>query len=71
MPPGDSTALARTVLELLGDPDRARALGAGGREVIRRDYHPDTEARRLADVYAQALEPAGTAARPSRPAAAV
>ncbi|MCA1686472.1 MAG: glycosyltransferase family 4 protein [Planctomycetia bacterium] len=53
--PGDSGALARAVLELLADPDRARELGSGGREVIRRDYHPDAEARALADVYRRAL----------------
>jgi glycosyltransferase involved in cell wall biosynthesis len=56
VPPGDSGALARTILDLLSDPDAARRLGALGRAVIRRDYHPDTEARLLADVYRQALD---------------
>jgi len=58
--PGDSGALARSIVELLADRDRARQLGAEGRVVIRRDYHPDTEARLLADVYHHALRPSPT-----------
>ncbi len=54
--PGDSRALSRSILELLADPARARCLGDSGRSLIRRDYHPDTEARSLADVYARALD---------------
>ena len=66
--PGDSAALSRSVLELLADPDRARLLGAEGRVLIQRDYHPDTEARLLAEVYARALAPADPVARATRPA---
>ncbi len=58
--PGDSGALARMILDLLADPERARRLGTEGRAIIRRDYHPETEARLLADVYHQALEGAGS-----------
>jgi glycosyltransferase involved in cell wall biosynthesis len=53
--PGDSAALAGAVLELLSDPARADALGRQGRATILRDFHPETEARRLAEVYAEVL----------------
>jgi sugar transferase (PEP-CTERM/EpsH1 system associated) len=37
-PVGDSAALARVILELAGDDPRRRALGAGGRAVVERQY---------------------------------
>jgi glycosyltransferase involved in cell wall biosynthesis len=55
--PGDSTALARTILELLSDPEHARRLGRRGREAVRRDFDPDAEAQGLAAVYRQVLDP--------------
>jgi glycosyltransferase involved in cell wall biosynthesis len=61
VPPGDSAALARTILELLADPGRTRALGAAGRESIRRDYDPSAEASALAALYRRVL---ADAARP-------
>ena len=55
VPPGDSGALARTILELLADPGRTLALGLAGREAIRRDFDPATEARLLAGLYRRTL----------------
>ena len=51
VPPGDSAALARTILDLLRDPEGAQRLGASGREVIRREFDPEAEARNLVTVY--------------------
>jgi glycosyltransferase involved in cell wall biosynthesis len=51
VPPGDSVALARTILELLGNPTRTRTLGLAGRETIRRDFDPATEVEQLATLY--------------------
>jgi glycosyltransferase involved in cell wall biosynthesis len=56
VPPGDSAALARAIDDLLADPPRAQALGQEGRAMILRDFRPDDEARRLADVYTEALD---------------
>jgi len=56
VPPGDSAALAASLLELLADPDRARRLGEHGRATIERDYQPDSEARLLSEVYRTALD---------------
>lgn len=56
VPPGDSLALARTILNLLQDPDRARALGRNGRAIILRDYQPDAEAQSLANLYHEVLD---------------
>ncbi|HEX6122604.1 MAG TPA: glycosyltransferase, partial [Ktedonobacterales bacterium] len=38
VPPGDAAALAEAISALLDDPARARALGAGGRELVRANY---------------------------------
>lgn len=65
--PGDSSALARGILELLADPERARRLGGEGRAVMRRDFHPDAETRELADLYAGLLD--GAPVDESEPAA--
>ncbi|HMB04434.1 MAG TPA: glycosyltransferase family 4 protein [Isosphaeraceae bacterium] len=61
--PGDSTALARTILALLADPERARSLGRRGRESVRRDFDPEAEAHGLATVYRRVLGP--SAPRPA------
>jgi glycosyltransferase involved in cell wall biosynthesis len=55
VPPGDSGALARTILELLADQPRTRALGLAGRETIRRDFDPAAEVRQLAALYRSVL----------------
>jgi glycosyltransferase involved in cell wall biosynthesis len=55
VPPGDSGALARTILDLLGDPPRTRALGQAGRESIRRGFDPAFEAQALAALYRRVL----------------
>jgi phosphatidylinositol alpha-1,6-mannosyltransferase len=44
----DSTELADTLVALLADPDRARAMGAAGREWMLRDWRWDGSATRLA-----------------------
>ncbi|MBV8382271.1 MAG: glycosyltransferase family 4 protein, partial [Planctomycetaceae bacterium] len=56
IPPGDSAALARTILDLLRDPEGARSLGTRGREVIRRAFDPEAEARNLVTVYHTVLD---------------
>jgi glycosyltransferase involved in cell wall biosynthesis len=60
IPPGDSGALAQTILELLADPARTRRLGQAGREAIRHNFDPEGEADQLTALYRRAL--AGTAA---------
>ena len=55
VPAGDSAALAGAILELLAAPDQAKALGREGRRMILRDYRPDDEAKKLAEVYREAM----------------
>jgi phosphatidylinositol alpha-mannosyltransferase len=50
VPPGDVGALAATLVEVLEDEPRRRALGEGARKVAER-YSWDRIARRLADIY--------------------
>lgn len=51
VPPEDPAALGQAILELLADPDFARKLGEAGRQIIRRDFHPDLEASQLVALY--------------------
>ncbi len=62
VPPGDSGALARTILELLADPARTQALGQAGRELIRREFDPAAEARQLSALYRRVLAAAAAPA---------
>jgi glycosyltransferase involved in cell wall biosynthesis len=57
VPSGNSTALAETLLGLLANPERAWSLARLGREAVRRDFDPDTEAHGLAALYRQILTP--------------
>ncbi len=50
MPPGDPAALAGVLSELLGDPERARALGAAGRRRYEREFTAEAFARRFQPV---------------------
>jgi glycosyltransferase involved in cell wall biosynthesis len=54
VPPGDSRALARSMLALVDDPDRRRALGENARERVRREFSIDVMASRLLE-YLDAL----------------
>jgi glycosyltransferase involved in cell wall biosynthesis len=70
VPPGDSPAIARRILDLLGSPERRRAFGEAGRRLVEeRQLTWDRFAAELADVYAGALEsrPASHASAPQRP----
>ena len=51
VPPGDPAALARAVDDLLGHPDRARALAVEGRAAAMRRYDWTHLAARVLDVY--------------------
>jgi phosphatidylinositol alpha-mannosyltransferase len=55
VPPGDVDALARGVVELLEDEPRREALGRAARSLAEENYAWDDIARRLLDVYEQAL----------------
>lgn len=70
VPPGDSGSLAATILSLLADPARARRLGAEGRTIIRRDFHPDAEAELLSHVYRAVLRHAPPGVKAPEPSLA-
>jgi glycosyltransferase involved in cell wall biosynthesis len=55
--PGDPQALAGAVLELLGDPDRRRAMGRAAASAVRDRYDWPVLARRILAVYADVLAP--------------
>ena len=59
VPAGDVGALADAISELLGDPARAAALGAGGRARVEREFGAATHLERLLAIYRDAAS--GTA----------
>jgi glycosyltransferase involved in cell wall biosynthesis len=54
-PAGDADALARHILALLADPDRARRMGARGRENVVARYHIDRLVDDIAALYSELL----------------
>ena len=53
--PNEPGAIARAILDLLGDPDRARRMGAAGRERVSREFTWSAVARRTDAAYRAAL----------------
>ena len=51
VPPSDNAALARTVVDLLQNPDRARQLGYSGREQVCREFRVEEMIRKTAEMY--------------------
>lgn len=50
VPPDDAAAVARALDELLGDPDRRRAMGARGKEIVAERFDLRDQARRLLEL---------------------
>ena len=55
VPQRDPRALAAAVLDLLGDPDRARAMGSRSIEFVRREFDLSVVTARYVDLYRQLL----------------
>jgi glycosyltransferase involved in cell wall biosynthesis len=51
VPPGDISALAATLDQVLDNPDRALELGRAGRMVALAGFAPESAARRYAGIY--------------------
>ena len=58
IPPGDLDALTRAIASLLDDPTRRHVMGQNGRAKVIADFNDETEARRLATLFA-AITPRG------------
>ena len=55
VPPSNSGRLAQRILELLGDPFRARRIADNARQMVLRDFNVDRMVRETAEVYRQVL----------------
>lgn len=55
VPSGDAGALADAIVALAGDPERAAAMGAAGRERALSEFTPARSARRVEELYEAAL----------------
>ena len=51
VPPQSSSELARRIVELLDQPDRARAIGAQARKLVVEQYSANTMVQRTAQLY--------------------
>lgn len=51
--PGNPDALAATILQMSKTPDQARAMGARGREFVRRYYLRTVQSRRFSEIVAE------------------
>ena len=63
VPPSESSQLADGILELLGDPVRARAIGEAARQMVRRDFGRERMVSQTAQLY-QDLVAESRAGRP-------
>lgn len=58
VPPGDATALAAALLELIQNPEKRLKFGEAGRLIALRDFSVKQVAERTAEVYTTLLKPA-------------
>jgi glycosyltransferase involved in cell wall biosynthesis len=61
VPPSDNAALARSVIDLLHDPEKARQLGLAGREQVCREFRVEDMVRKTAEMYRAVLSEMPTA----------
>lgn len=62
VPPSDSTRLAECMLELLGDPIRARSIGEAARQMVRREFGLQKMVAQTARLYRDLVSEAREAA---------
>lgn len=55
VPPGDATALATTVCDILAAPDRAAAMGEAGRRKVEAEFNITQEAEKLAALFQEGI----------------
>lgn len=56
VPPKDSDSLAKSILKLIEDPDKAKEMGLKGRKMVEQRFSMDVLTQKLEDVYRLALE---------------
>jgi glycosyltransferase involved in cell wall biosynthesis len=66
VPPGDTTALALAMTELLSDPARAAAMGAAGRERVVASFSARAQAEQLAALFRREASAHGDGIRGAR-----
>jgi glycosyltransferase involved in cell wall biosynthesis len=55
--PGDAAALAQAIAAVHGDGHAASVIARGGRELVLREFHVQTNVKRLAELFEQVLAP--------------
>jgi len=54
VPKQDPEALADAIIQLLSDPEKAKAMGRRGRELVETKYNWKTIVKQVLDLYAEA-----------------
>ncbi len=70
VPPGDATALAGRISDMLANPARRREMGARGRENVRQVFSFAQQAREYLQLFESLRSACGTMSRPVQPAVA-
>jgi len=55
VPKQDPDALADAIIQLLADPEKAKAMGRRGRELVETKYNWKTIVRQVLDIYKEVL----------------
>ena len=55
VPPSNSESLAERIVELLDNPEQARAIGHAAREAVARDFSVESMIEQTAALYEEAL----------------
>jgi glycosyltransferase involved in cell wall biosynthesis len=65
VPPGDAGAALAAVMDLVRDPERARAMSLAGQNAARTRFSWETQARRLVELYGELAPLAKTSPLPA------
>jgi len=67
VPAGDDEKMAERIIQLLRDPERARAMGARAKQIVEEKFSCETHLQNTLDLYHELLSPSAETAKQSVP----